>query len=79
MQKEKVSLPPVLVISSQLVFGTLFGLIGLAMATPLTALLMQLVNRVYIRACLEREVESVHPMRERPCLPWERSSYQAEA
>lgn len=79
VQKQKVSLPPVLVISSQLVFGTLFGLIGLAMATPLTALLMQLVNRVYIRACLEREVESVHPMRERPCLPWEQSPRQAEA
>jgi predicted PurR-regulated permease PerM len=55
VQKEKVSLPPVLVISSQLVFGALFGLIGLAMATPLTALVMQLVDRVYIGAWLERE------------------------
>ena len=55
VQKEKVSLPPVLVISSQLVFGTLFGLIGLAMATPLTALGMTLVNRVYVGAWLEKE------------------------
>lgn len=55
VQKEKVSLPPVLVISSQLIFGTLFGLIGLAMATPLTALGMQLIDRVYVGAWLERE------------------------
>jgi hypothetical protein len=38
-----------------LIFGTLFGLIGLAMATPLTALGMQLIDRVYVGAWLERE------------------------
>ncbi|THV17558.1 AI-2E family transporter [Rhizobium rhizophilum] len=55
VQKEKVSLPPLLVICSQLAFGSLFGIVGLALATPLTALGMQLVNDLYIDDYLERE------------------------
>lgn len=59
VQKEKVSLPPLLVICSQLAFGSLFGIIGLALATPLTALLMQLVNDLYVEDYLEQEDNSV--------------------
>ncbi|KPF71718.1 hypothetical protein IP69_05635 [Bosea sp. AAP35] len=55
VQKEKVSLPPVLVICTQLAFGTLFGLIGLALATPITALSLQLINDLYVGKYLERE------------------------
>lgn len=55
VQKEKVSLPPLLVICSQLIFGSLFGIMGLALATPLTALMMQLVNDLYVRDYLEQE------------------------
>lgn len=58
VQKEKVSLPPLLVICSQLAFGSLFGITGLALATPLTALAMQLVNDLYIDDYLEREPRS---------------------
>jgi predicted PurR-regulated permease PerM len=55
IQQEKVSLPPVLVISTQLMFASLFGLIGLALATPLTALIMQLVSELYVDDYLEKE------------------------
>lgn len=37
IQSRAVSLPPVLVIASQLVFGAMFGVLGLALATPLVA------------------------------------------
>ena len=38
MQRELlVSLPPAIVILNQLVFGAVFGLLGLALATPLAA------------------------------------------
>lgn len=55
VQKEKVSLPPLLVICSQLAFGSLFGITGLALATPVTALAMQLLNDLYITDYLEGE------------------------
>jgi predicted PurR-regulated permease PerM len=37
IQSHAVSLPPVVVIVSQLVFGAMFGVLGLALATPLVA------------------------------------------
>ncbi len=38
IQQESVSLPPALIISMQLLMGVLFGLLGLALATPMAAL-----------------------------------------
>lgn len=55
VQKEKVSLPPVLVIALQLAFGALFGLLGLALATPIAALSLQLTRDLYVTRYLERE------------------------
>ncbi|SDY89385.1 Predicted PurR-regulated permease PerM [Citreimonas salinaria] len=57
IQQERVSLPPVLIISMQLLLGVLFGLLGLALATPLAALGMTLVREVYVGDYLEREDE----------------------
>jgi predicted PurR-regulated permease PerM len=37
IQSRAVSLPPAVVITSQLVFGAMFGVLGLALATPLAA------------------------------------------
>lgn len=54
IQQQKVSLPPVLVICSQLLFGSLFGLLGLALATPLTALVIQLTSDLYVKKYLEQ-------------------------
>ncbi|MBP1852894.1 AI-2E family transporter [Rhizobium halophytocola] len=58
IQQQKVALPPLLVISSQLIFGSLFGLGGLALATPLTALGLQLVSDLYVTIYLEQSEPS---------------------
>jgi predicted PurR-regulated permease PerM len=55
IQQDQVSLPPALLIAMQLLFGVLFGLGGLMLASPLTALGMTLVNQTYRRDYLERE------------------------
>lgn len=48
VQQKMVSLPPVLVIASQLLAGALFGFAGLALATPLLAVAMVLVRALYV-------------------------------
>ncbi|OCW56950.1 AI-2E family transporter [Hoeflea olei] len=53
VQQRTVALPPLLVISAQLLFGSLFGLIGLALATPLTALALRLISDLYVKTYLE--------------------------
>ena len=55
IQQEKVSLPPALVITVQLLFGVLFGILGLALATPITAALMTIISLVYVEDYLEHE------------------------
>lgn len=53
VQQESVSLPPALTISAQLLFGALFGTMGLALATPMAAVALRLVQRFYVRGYLE--------------------------
>ncbi len=55
LQQEKVSLAPALVISTQLLFGVLFGILGLALATPITAALMTILGLVYIEDYLNQD------------------------
>jgi predicted PurR-regulated permease PerM len=55
IQQEQVSLPPVLVISMQLLMGALFGILGLALATPLAALGLTMVRETYVERHLEQE------------------------
>jgi predicted PurR-regulated permease PerM len=55
VQKRSVDLPPALTIVAQVAMGTLFGIMGLALATPLAAMAMTLVNRLYVDDYLERE------------------------
>jgi predicted PurR-regulated permease PerM len=55
IQQEKVSLPPALVIAAQLLFGVLFGILGLALATPIAAVVMTIVGMVYVQSYLDRE------------------------
>lgn len=47
-----VALPPALTIVMQLLFGALFGLPGVALATPLTAVLAVLVTTLYVQDVL---------------------------
>ncbi len=58
IQQERVSLPPALIISMQLLLGVLFGLLGLALATPLAALGLTVIREVYVGDYLEREGEA---------------------
>jgi predicted PurR-regulated permease PerM len=46
------ALPPALVLVSQLIAGTLFGLIGIIVATPVTVLMIATINLVYIEDVL---------------------------
>jgi predicted PurR-regulated permease PerM len=55
IQQEHVSLPPALIITMQLFMGVLFGVFGLAMATPMAALSVTLVRETYVRRYLELE------------------------
>ncbi|GAB6390214.1 AI-2E family transporter [Stutzerimonas marianensis] len=58
MQKRIVSVPPALTISVQLLFGLFAGTLGLLLATPLAAVGMVLVNRLYIEDVLGDRGES---------------------
>jgi predicted PurR-regulated permease PerM len=54
IQKRTVDLPPALTILSQTVLGTLFGVMGLILATPLTAAAMTAVRMIYVETVLEK-------------------------
>jgi predicted PurR-regulated permease PerM len=55
IQKRTVSLAPALTIMSQTILGSLFGLLGLVVATPLMAALATTVRMAYVEGVLERE------------------------
>jgi predicted PurR-regulated permease PerM len=55
IQQRTVSLPPVLTLSMQLVAAVLVGMLGLALATPLTAAGLVLIREIYVKDILERE------------------------
>ncbi|MGI4952278.1 MAG: AI-2E family transporter [Janthinobacterium lividum] len=54
IQQHTIAMPPALTIAMQVLLGTLFGLLGLALAVPLTAVGVTLVRRLYVEAYLER-------------------------
>jgi predicted PurR-regulated permease PerM len=53
VQSRAINLPPGLILLAQLLMLTLFGLLGLAMAAPLAAVLLVLVHRLYVQGYLE--------------------------
>ncbi len=63
IQRRTVELPPVLTIFSQTVLGTLFGPLGLILATPLTAAGMVLVRMIYIEDVLGDHATEPEPHR----------------
>ncbi|MBC8098262.1 MAG: AI-2E family transporter [Armatimonadetes bacterium] len=67
---ESINLPPVMVLLGQIVAGALFGFIGILLAVPLTAILMILVQEVYIKDMLgDRAVKpSLNPALEQEPL-----------
>jgi predicted PurR-regulated permease PerM len=52
-----VHLPPALTIASQLLMGTLAGLIGVMLATPLLAVVLVLIQRLYVEDVLGDSME----------------------
>ncbi len=52
VERRTVSLPPALNITMQILLGLPFGLIGVALATPLTAVLIVLVEMLYVQDVL---------------------------
>ena len=53
VQEHQVSLPPALVILSQIVSGLVFGFWGIVFATPLMAIVQLWVKRLYVEDWLE--------------------------
>ncbi len=53
IQRWAVDLPPVLGIAATVMFGILFGVMGVLLATPAMVVLMVLVQRLYIQGVLE--------------------------
>ena len=54
IQQRTIALPPALTIAMQLLMGSVFGLLGLALAVPLTAVELTLTRVLYIDAYLEQ-------------------------
>jgi predicted PurR-regulated permease PerM len=53
VQRWAVQLPPVLSIMSSVVFGLLFGLVGVLFATPLMVVAMTLIEKLYVERFVE--------------------------
>lgn len=57
IEARSVSLPPALTIAMQMLFGALFGMAGIALATPLAATLSVLVAMLYVQDVLGDRVK----------------------
>ncbi len=57
IQKRAVSIPPVLIIASQLLLAVIFGFLGLLLAVPLVAVVFVMVKMIYVEDILDRKVE----------------------
>ncbi len=58
IQRHEVSLPPILLISAQVLMGVTFGVIGIMMAAPLTVVILVLVRTLYVQKTLGDESDS---------------------
>lgn len=57
VQQRTVSLPPVLLITAQILFGIMFGFLGVLLAVPLTAVAFVLVRMLYVEDTLGDSVQ----------------------
>ena len=57
IQQRAISLPPVLVVSAQLLMGVLFGFLGLLLAVPIVAVVFVLVKMLYVEDVLGNRVD----------------------
>jgi predicted PurR-regulated permease PerM len=59
IQRRTISMPPALTITAQIVLGLLVGVLGIAVATPLTAAAMTIVRMLYVEDLLEHDASVV--------------------
>ena len=57
VQRRAIKLPPFIGLFSIVVFGTLFGLIGIILAVPLAVAVMTLVQRLWVKGVLDEQAE----------------------
>lgn len=57
IQQRTVSLPPALTITAQVALGVLLGIVGVAVATPLTVCLIVLIQILYVQDMLGDSIE----------------------
>ncbi len=62
VQQRSVDLPPSVTIVSMVAMGSLFGLLGLTLATPLAALALMLTRRLYVEDYLDQEPPAERPV-----------------
>lgn len=58
IQKRAVSLPPALALVAFIIFGILFGVLGILFAIPLMVTTRVLIDQLYVKGALEQEVEN---------------------
>jgi len=61
IQKVTVEVPPALVVLALVAFGSLFGFLGILIATPMTALLILWVKRLYVEDALGKAPPLIGP------------------
>jgi predicted PurR-regulated permease PerM len=61
IQKVTVEVPPALVVLALVAFGSLFGFLGILVATPMTALLILWVKRLYVEDALGKAPPLIGP------------------
>lgn len=57
VQRKTVELPPALILSAQVLLGTMFGILGVALATPLTAASLVITKMLYVEDRLHKQLE----------------------
>lgn len=58
VQRWAVAMPPVLTMLSAVIFGILFGTVGVVFATPMMVIVMVLVRKLYIQGALDSPTSS---------------------
>jgi predicted PurR-regulated permease PerM len=53
--------PPAFLFASQIILGLLFGLYGLALATPLAAIARVFILRLYVEKTRNHQAETAEP------------------
>lgn len=67
VQKRSVDLPEAATIIALVAFGLMFGFLGMLLATPMAALALMLVRRLYVEDYLEHEPAAEQPI-QRPVI-----------